>query len=75
VVKFFVFLTSKTAIIEFKRSYNYFAILTLFVTMGFVGRSFVDANMRDHMFLQFMMILGICLFFLISEKNKTTAIE
>jgi len=72
---FFVFLTSKTAIIEFKRSYNYFAILTLFVTMGFVGRSFVDANMRDHMFLQFMMILGICLFFLISEKNKTTAIE
>ena len=72
---FFVFITSKTAIKEFKRSYNYFAILTLFVTMGFVGRSFVDANMRDHMFLQFMMILGISLFFMISEKNKATAIE
>ena len=69
-VKFFVFLTSKTAIIEFKRSYNYFAILTLFVTMGFVGRSFFDANMRDHMFLQFMIILGISLTFMTLDRNK-----
>ena len=67
----FVFITSKIAVKEFKRSYNYFAILTLFITLGFAGRSFVDANMRDHMFLQFMMILGISLFFMIAEKNKT----
>ena len=38
--------------------------------IGIVGRGFVDANMRDHMFLQFMIILGISLYFMISEKNK-----
>lgn len=70
---YFVFVTVKTAIKEFKRSYNYYAILTLFITMGFIGRGFVDANMRDHMFLQFMIILGISLYFMILEKN--TVIE
>ena len=67
----FIFVISKTAVIEFRRTLNYYAMLTLFLTMGFVGRGFVDANMRDHMFLQFMMMLGICVFFMIIEKNKT----
>lgn len=66
----FVFLIAKSAIKEFKSTYNYFSILTLFVTMGFVGRSFVDGNMSDHMFLQFMMILGISLLFLFKEKES-----
>ena len=66
----FVFVISKSAVIEYRRTLNYFAMLTLFLTMGFVGRGFVDANMRDHMFLQFMMILGVCIFFMILEKNK-----
>ena len=55
---------------EFKKSYNFYAILTLFLTMGFVGRGLVDANMRDHMFVQFMLLLGISLYFMIIEKNK-----
>jgi len=38
--------------------------------MGFVGRSFFDANMRDHMFLQFMIILGISLTFMTLDRNK-----
>jgi hypothetical protein len=64
---YLIFLTSKK---EFVRSYNYFAILTLFILLGFVGRSFFDANMRDHMFLQFMIILGISLTFMALERNK-----
>ena len=67
----FVFVVTKISIIEFRRSLNYYAMLTLFITMGFVGRGFVDANMRDHMFLQFMMMLGICIYFMLIEKNKS----
>jgi hypothetical protein len=64
----FVFFVCKVSIKEFKSTYNYFSLLVLFITMGFVGRSFVDGNMRDHVFLQFMLILGIGLFFLFQEK-------
>ncbi len=72
---FFVYRVAKIAIKNFEIDYDYFSLLTLFLIMGYVGRSFVDANMRDHMFLQFMMILGICIFFMISEKNKTIVVE
>ena len=64
----FVTFISKAAIREFKLSNNYFSLLTLFITMGFVGRSFVDGNMRDHVFLQFMLILGVSLYLLFREK-------
>jgi hypothetical protein len=67
----FVFVITRISIIEFRRTLNYYALLSLFLTMGFVGRGFVDANMRDHMFLQFMIMLGICVFFMIVEKNKS----
>jgi len=67
---YFVFVTTRIAVKEFQSSNNYFAILVLFLTMGFVGRGLVDANMRDHMFLQFMLILGISILFMIEEKNK-----
>jgi hypothetical protein len=67
----FIFVITRVSIIEFRRTLNYYAMLTLFLTMGFVGRGFVDANMRDHMFLQFMMMLGISIFFMIIEKNKS----
>jgi hypothetical protein len=68
----FVFIVAKSSIKEFKLTYNYFSILTMFVTMGFVGRSFVDGNMSDHMFLQFMLILGISLFFLFKERESAS---
>ena len=67
----FIFVITRVSIIEYRKSLNYYALLSLFLTMGFVGRGFVDANMRDHMFLQFMMMLGICIFFMIVEKNKS----
>lgn len=65
----FIFVVIRVAIRRFKSNYNYFSMLTLFLTMGFVGRSFVDSNMRDHMFLQFMLILGISVYFLIQDQT------
>ena len=67
---FFVYRVAKAAIKQFEKDYDYFSLLSLFLIMGYVGRSFVDANMRDHMFLQFMIILGISIYFMISRKNK-----
>jgi hypothetical protein len=37
--------------------------------MGFYGRSIVDSNMRDHMFLQFMLLLGISLSCMFIDKK------
>ena len=67
---FCVFVIIRSAVKELQSSYNYFAIIVLFLTMGFISRGLVDANMRDHVFLQFMLILGISIFFMIGDKNK-----
>ena len=67
---FCVFVIIRSAVKELQSSYNYFAIIVLFLTMGFISRGLVDANMRDHVFLQFMLILGISIFFMIEDKNK-----
>ncbi|MBC8146976.1 MAG: hypothetical protein H8E98_03190 [Bacteroidetes bacterium] len=45
---FFVYRVAKVAVNQFKTDYDYFSLLSLFLIMGYVGRSFVDANMRDH---------------------------
>jgi len=67
---FFVYRVAKAAIKQFEKDYDYFSLLSLFLIMGYVGRSFVDSNMRDDMFLQFMIILVISIYFMISRKNK-----
>ncbi len=72
---FFVYRVAKVAIKKFEKDYDYFSLLSLFLIMGYVGRSFVDANMRDHMFLQFMMILGISIYFTILRKDKAIEVE
>jgi O-antigen ligase len=66
----FVYTVVKVSIKNFKESYNYFSIMTLFIIMGMFSRSFVDTNMRDHVFLQYMIILGISLFFMIKGKSS-----
>lgn len=66
----FVYTVVKVSINNFKESYNYFSIMTLFIIMGMFSRSFVDTNMRDHVFLQYMIILGISLFFMIKGKSS-----
>jgi len=58
------------------KEYNFFAILMFFNVTGFVTRWLVDSNMRDHMFLMFIMIVGITYtgilkLKVINEKNST----
>lgn len=64
----FIYGVARVSIKNLKESYNYFAIMTLFIVMGMFSRSFVDTNMRDHIILQYMIILGMCLFLMIKEK-------
>ena len=54
----------------FISSGNYFSLMSLFITSGFFIRSIVDSNMRDHMFKQFFLILGISLALAALENNK-----
>jgi hypothetical protein len=65
----FIYTLSNSSFREFKKSFNYYSLLTLFITMGFYGRSIVDSNMRDHMFLQFMLLLGISLSCMFIDKK------
>ena len=54
----------------FINSGNYFSLLTIFITSGFFIRSIIDSNMRDHMFKQFFLILGIALTLTFYEYKK-----
>jgi len=67
---FFIFKIAIFATNIFIKSNSYFSIITIFITIGYFSRGLVDANLRDHMFLQFMLLLGIILFFLFSENKK-----
>ena len=54
----------------FVNSGHYFSLMSLFITSGFLIRSIVDSNMRDHMFKQFFLILGIALTLAAFENIK-----
>jgi len=58
---FFVFKVVHYAFIKYNKSCNYYSIFTLLIVFDFFIRSFVDSNMRDHMFQEFMLILGLSL--------------
>lgn len=66
---FFIFSIIRVCIYSFKTKQSYYAILTFFLTTGFVTRSLVDSNMRDHMFLLFMFFLGLFMVFMYYEKG------
>jgi len=51
---------------------NFFALFTVFITSGFLLRSLLDSNMRDHMFKQFFLILGISMTIAFYGHNKKT---
>ena len=70
---FFGYTVSRKSLKEVKKSFNYYAILSLFLIMGFYGRSVFDSNMRDHMFLQFMLLLGVVLVYMFSNKESESA--
>ena len=65
----FIYTASSNSFRKFKESFSYFSLLSLFFIMGFYGRSIVDSNMRDHMFLQFMLLLGISLICMFNVKK------
>lgn len=70
---FFGYTVSRKSLKEVKESFNYYAILSVFLIMGFYGRSLFDSNMRDHMFLQFMLLLGVVLIYMFSNKENNSA--
>ncbi len=49
---------------------HYFSLMSLFITSGFFFRSIVDSNMRDHMFKQFFLLVGIALTLAAFENKK-----
>jgi len=66
----FVYFVIKGSIVNLEKSYSYFSILSLFIITGLLSRSFVDENMVDHIFQQYMIILGVVLMFMVGEKNE-----
>ncbi len=67
---FFVGRIVVSSALIFINSGNYFSLMSLFITSGFFIRSIVDGNMRDHMFKQFFLILGIALAMAAFENKK-----
>lgn len=60
----------KTTVLSYKSHVNYYAMFLFFITTGFFTRSILDSNMRDHMFLQFMLMAGVGLVMLIQNDKK-----
>jgi hypothetical protein len=54
---------------KFIHTKNYYALITLVITSGFLMRSIVDSNIRDHMLLQFMLMLGISIVLMFYNSN------
>jgi O-antigen ligase len=67
---FFVGRIVVSSALIFVNSGHYFSLMSLFITSGFFMRSIVDSNMRDHMFKQFFLILGIALTLAAFENKK-----
>ena len=67
---FFVGRIVISSALVFVNSGHYFSLMSLFITSGFFMRSIVDSNMRDHMFKQFFLILGIALTLAAFENKK-----
>jgi len=70
---FFIFKVFQYAFIEYRISGGYYSILTILVVFDFFIRSFVDSNMRDHVFQEFMVILGIIL--TLSECERQSRLD
>ncbi|WP_375724270.1 O-antigen ligase family protein [Arcobacter sp. KX21116] len=49
---------------------SYFSIFLFFTMVGTASRAVVDTNMRDHMFLTFMFIVGLSLAGMYFDKKK-----
>lgn len=54
----------------FKKNYSFYALVVFFITVDFFSRSFLDSNMRDHIILEFMLLLGLFTSFMLIEENE-----
>jgi len=59
----------------FIRNPDFYAISGVFITSGFFFRSVVDSNMRDHVFQQFFLLLGVILALHILTQLKSKKSE
>jgi len=55
---------------SFTKSLNFYSISGFILTSGFFFRSLIDSNMRDHMFQQFFLLLGIIIVLLLFETLR-----
>ncbi len=55
---------------KYKINVSYYSIAISILTVDFVSRSLIDSIMRDHMFQQYMLILGILLAMLMYKQNN-----
>jgi len=68
----FIFLLLKFLFLNLKRDISAPSIIGILITTSFLARSFVDSFMRDHMFQQFMLLMGILVALSIFEKKGET---
>lgn len=69
---FFIYKVFQYAFIEYKMSRSYYSIFIILIVFDFFIRSFVDSNMRDHVFQEFMLIIGIALTLSESERQNNS---
>lgn len=67
---FFIFRVLHISYKKASKDFDYYALLTIFLTSIFFIRSIVDSNMRDHIFQNFMLILGITFSLMLYGKEK-----
>ncbi len=65
-----VLLLFKLIIDSFKSNYSYFSIASFFILTGSMSRFIVDPILRDHMFLTFMLLLGVLISGMLMDNEK-----
>jgi len=65
----FIFLAKKSFTL-FRKQINFSSILLFIFASGFFSRSIVDANIRDHMLLEFMFLLGIIIVIIRNDEEE-----
>jgi len=66
----FIFLLLKFFFLNIKKNISAPSMIGLLLSISFVARSFVDSFMRDHMFQQFMLLMGILLALSVIERKE-----
>lgn len=73
ILYYLIYKVLQYSFIVYFKEYNYYSIALIFIIAGTFSRFLVDPNLRDHMFLTFMLVVGFLLagLFTTDEKIKT----